>query len=297
MKKKVLFVAALFIGATTFAQDGLTSKKGETILPEAGDWAIGFDAVPFLNYAGNMLNGTTNNSLTGATWTDSQTMAIVGKMYIDETTAYRAKARIGFGSSKNREIFEDDITASGAAPIEFSNEFGTSNLNIALGGGIEKRRGSTRIQGFYGAEGLLMFGTSSNSNTYGRGLSDDFNTNGAGYTDFTGTALDGSDTRVTESSNGSTFGFGVRGFIGVEWFVAPKVSIAAEYGWGLSLSSTGDGEQTIEWWGQSDEDTANPPSTAAADAKHSKTTKTGGASSFGFDTDVTDGSLMVIFHF
>ena len=63
MKKKVLFVASLFLATATFAQDGLTSKKGEAYLPEAGDWALGFDANPFLNYAGNMFNGSLNNTL------------------------------------------------------------------------------------------------------------------------------------------------------------------------------------------------------------------------------------------
>ena len=58
MKKRVLLVASIFAATFTFAQDGaeLTSKKGETILPEAGDYAIGFNAAPFLNYAGNLFS-------------------------------------------------------------------------------------------------------------------------------------------------------------------------------------------------------------------------------------------------
>ncbi|MCB0380481.1 MAG: hypothetical protein KDD24_04440 [Flavobacteriales bacterium] len=69
MKKRLLFVAAIFAATATFAQDGLTSKKGEAYLPEAGDWAIGIDANPFLNYAGNLFNGNTGNGIgAGATW-------------------------------------------------------------------------------------------------------------------------------------------------------------------------------------------------------------------------------------
>ena len=52
MKKSIALVAMAFGVTSAFAQD-LTSKKGEPFLPEAGDYAIGIDATPFLNYAGN----------------------------------------------------------------------------------------------------------------------------------------------------------------------------------------------------------------------------------------------------
>ena len=45
MKKKVLFVAALFVGATTFAQDGLTSKKGEAFLSIIAPNECNFDCM------------------------------------------------------------------------------------------------------------------------------------------------------------------------------------------------------------------------------------------------------------
>ena len=46
MKKSIALVAMAFGVSSAFAQD-LTSKKGEPILPEAGDWSIGIDAAPF----------------------------------------------------------------------------------------------------------------------------------------------------------------------------------------------------------------------------------------------------------
>ena len=64
MKTKVFLLAiALGLGSFSFAQDDdvLTGKDGAAILPAAGDWALGFDAAPILNYAGNMLNGNTMN--------------------------------------------------------------------------------------------------------------------------------------------------------------------------------------------------------------------------------------------
>ena len=61
MKKSVLALALAFGVTTAFAQD-LTSKKGEPILPEAGDWGISTDATPFLNYAGNFFGKSAFNS-------------------------------------------------------------------------------------------------------------------------------------------------------------------------------------------------------------------------------------------
>ena len=49
MKKSILAVAVLLGTSATFAQD-LTSKKGETYLPESGDWSISIDATPLLGY-------------------------------------------------------------------------------------------------------------------------------------------------------------------------------------------------------------------------------------------------------
>src|SRR5690606_18278404 len=146
MKRKVLFVASLFLATATFAQDGLTSKKGEAYLPEAGDWAIGFDGTPFLGYVGDVFNGTTNNNVT-ATWVgNNPAMTIVGKYFKDESTAYRAKLRIGFGSQTMKNTFDTSTTTLTG---EITDEMKSSHFMLTLGGGIEKRKGNTRIQGFY----------------------------------------------------------------------------------------------------------------------------------------------------
>lgn len=274
MKKKVLFVAALFIGATTFAQDGLTSKKGEAYLPEAGDYAIGFDGTPFLDYAGNLLNGATGNTL-NATWVSSgQPMTIVGKMFKDENTAYRGKVRIGFGSSSIDNLV-DTNTSAFSGPSYITNTSSTSNFNLTLGGGIEKRRGSTRIQGFYGAEALISFGSTGTSEEYG--------------IDLSATNTNGGAARVTSTSAGASFTFGARAFAGVEWFVAPKVSLAAEYGWGLAFTTQGGGETKTERWG--------PASAGAADSVIEEVAETGGSGSFGIDTDNNGGTISIFFHF
>lgn len=286
MKKRLLFVAAIFAATATFAQDGLTSKKGEAYLPEAGDWALGFDANPFLNYFGNLANNTANNSIS-MPWTNSD-MVITGKYFKDEKTAYRAKFRIGFGSEKEETFYKAPANPSDLEDTEFSNTIKEKHMAVALGFGLEKRKGNTRIQGFYGAEFGFMFGNFRTPKTttyeYGQALSDSL--------------TNGGNPRNTEVKVGNTFGISLRGFIGVEWFVAPKVSIAAEYGWGLAMTSQAAGETTTERWGL----TATEAALATPPANHNiaETSKNTGTSSFGIDTD--NGSLgqtrlTLLFHF
>jgi len=258
MKKKVLFVAALFTASFGMAQD-LTSKKGETILPEAGDYAIGFDANPFINYFGNMLN-TGANAPFSANYAQGQ--AITGKMFTDANNAYRFGVRIGFNSTDSTFLVVDATDAS--EMVEDTRK--DNNFNVMLSVGKEMRRGNTRLQGFYGAEAMLGLGTSKSEYTYGNDIED------------AGTA-----SRVLDTKAGTTFGLGARGFVGVEYFVAAKISIAAEYGWGLMISTTGEGETTNETFDGTNDNT--------------NTVLTGKSSSFGLDTDVSGGSLKVMFHF
>jgi hypothetical protein len=295
MKKKVLFVASIFLATATFAQDGLTSKKGEAYLPEAGDWALGFDGTPFLNYVGNMFNGTSGNTVTAGWVGNTPQMTIVGKMFKDETTAYRMKVRIGFGSTTTKAVQD---TSTSTLTGEFTDEMKTSNFMLTLGGGIEKRRGNTRIQGFYGGEILISFGSSGSEYTYAdqaSGTSTGGNLHQATYTTNFVTGASGTTgpgvERDTKISNGSTMQIGLRGFAGVEWFLAPKVSVAAEYGWGLAMTSQGDGERDTEEY--------NVQTGAAAGSETNITRKhtTGGNSSFGIDTDNNGGVITIMFHF
>lgn len=285
MKKSILVVAACALGMTTaFAQD-LTSKKGETILPEAGDWAIGVEATPFLSYFGNMLNGNTNNQFNGWNYTNGGNM-ITGKMFTSETMAYRGMLRIGFGSNTWTNPLVDETSTS--TPVAMTeDEYKQSWNYIGLGGGLEWRRGKGRLQGYYG--GMLMFSMAGGKDAYSYGNAFS-TTNTAPLTtvDFTTGATASSGSRTTEMKWGSTMAFGLRGFIGAEFFILPKLSIGGEFGWGLAFSSTGAGTMTTESW--------NGTGTTTT------TSDTGSSSSFGIDTDnnafgVAPGAVLIHFHF
>ena len=155
MKKTVLFAAALFTVTAVSAQTGeITSAKGENWLSQDGDWGLTFDAQPLLGYAGNLFNGNTSNggvalnNLYSAA--NGSTVIIGGKKLIDANTAYRGKLRIGFGSNKSTEVVTQSGQADPLVTVEDVTKVGYFGIN--LGVGMEKRVGSTRVVGIYGAE-------------------------------------------------------------------------------------------------------------------------------------------------
>jgi len=297
MKKSTLFIAALAFTATaSFAQD-LTSKKGETFLPEAGDWSIGIDATPVLNYVGNFIGG--NGLNVAPTWNFlNGNQTIIGKMYSTETMAYRGIVRIGMTSmSQTAQIADATQTTPPTYPTLPSmkeDKFKSASHFIGLGAGMEMRRGKTRLQGFYGADFMFWLSGSSQKYTYGNALSTGSTPVGVGSTTNFGTNITtdtyGNQARVTEWKSGSTFGIGVRGFIGCEYFIVPKISIGAEFGWGVGFTSTGASTTDIE-------------SIGGAPASVGTQTLTGSkSSSLMLDTDrnafgTGNGSLRLNFHF
>jgi hypothetical protein len=287
MKKSTLLVAALAFGATSaFAQ--YTNKNGLVVTPETGDYAIGVDATPFLGYFGNMLNGNTNNGAPAWGFTNNNAM-ITGKKFTSETMAYRAALRIGFGSTTMTNPVEDD-TSNASPKVYTEDKMKSSGTFIGLGGGLEWRRGKNRLQGYWGGMAMVGFGSGKTTYTYGNAFSSS-NQTPTSTTDFTGT-IDptGEPTRTTETKSGTMIMFGLRGFVGAEYFVLPKLSIGGEFGWGLAFQSQGAGSKTEESW-----DSGNSTAT-------STTTETGKMSSFGIDTDnsafgMAPAAILIHFHF
>lgn len=249
MKKSMLLIAAFaFSASAAFAQD-LTSKKGEAYLPAAGDWSIGIDATPVLNYVGGFLSSAGGVAPTWNYLNGDQ--AIIGKMYKSESKAYRAILRIGM-SSVNQNAMVADATVTTPPtypnlPAMVEDQMKGGSRYIGLGAGIEKRRGKTRLQGFYGADAMIMMSGSKSTYTYGNALS---STVGVGSShDFgsnIGTDTYGNAARMTEMKSGNTIGIGVRGFVGCEYFILPKISIGAEFGWGFGFGIFGASSATME---------------------------------------------------
>ncbi len=202
-----------------------SSKNNQFILPEKGDIAISIDASPFLDYVGNIIGGgnvaPTFNPLTGTT--------LVIKYFNSPNMAYRLGAGITHLSSSVSTLVP---IIPAATPISYVEDIRkTSSSGITLTGGVEYRKGKSRLQGIYGVEAGLALMSNSNNYTYGNPISDK---NPVSY--------------VMSEKFGTIFGIGVRGFCGIEYFIFPKVSIGGEFGWGINYSSIGKGEGSVDSW-------------------------------------------------
>jgi hypothetical protein len=308
MKKTVFLAAALLIGAGSFAQE-----EEKVYLPEAEDWAVSIDATPFLNYFGNFIGG--NGLNTAPTWDFlANDFRITGKYFKTEDMALRASLRLGFGSNSATNMVADRANIANPSwpetepMVENNAKFGRTNVGVS--GGVEYRKGKGRLQGYYGAELGVSVSSTKDTYTYGNELTAStaaVPVNVTGADDFTGgvlgtSILNGVDGvgnpyqgRVTEHNSGLGFGVGLRGFIGAEYFIIPKLSIGGEFGWGLVFNTSGASSTTHEARGTQ--------FGATADAVETVTVEGDKTSGFSVDSDNlnqvfgTAGSLRLTFHF
>jgi hypothetical protein len=290
MKRKVLFVASLFLATATFAQDGLTSKKGFKYLPEAGDYSIGTNADPFIKFTQNILNFANNtgvkvdgfNNAGSTDYVSGFNQVIVGKYFLTDKQA----VRVAFGINTERSItktFGDNPVTPNAAPnsdVIQLTKVATGKYDWFMSAGMEYRRGHNRLQGFYGYEVALGFSNSGKTaNTYG--------------VEYNQTAQDSSailatDSRVLKTKAPLNVRLGLRGFVGVEYFFMPKMSVGAEFGWGFAyIKDFGKGRTVTEHWGIKPGSGATTNSAYETDVEGTTQTR-----STGFQVDQGTGSML-----
>ncbi len=218
----------------------LLSKRGTHILPEAGDWSLGINTYPFFNYFASLFNGnqTVNSPWLSSSGNPTGNPALTGKYFINANTAYRASIGLEYGQnirSGSVPANNTDMYNLGSRTVDKQR---TVYSNVALAIGIEKRRGHSRLQGKYGADAYIGYTTNNIYYHYGNQIS---SSSPSPYTyNFGNNIYSGNNSslliRTNYESNGRRFTTGVRGFIGLEYFVAPKIALGGEFGYNLGVT-------------------------------------------------------------
>jgi hypothetical protein len=284
--KKIIVCSVLFFGITAIAvSQDLTSKNGVPILPQEGEWCIGADAVPFFIYMGNFFNGNQGNGAPDFDFTGPYPMTLYVKHMASATWAMRGKLRISYNAFTDKEFITKDAETPDP-DVTVEDKAKRSNMDIVLGAGAEMRRGKGRLQGVYGAEALIMFGAGKDKFEYGNTWDPDVPHFVTNFGDNYFIEYEGF---ITENKQGTTFGFGLRGFVGVEYFFAPKISLGGEFGWGPMITSEGKGSMTYEF-----EDINQSTGQSFI---NSRTIESGGESNIGLNMDNLSGAINLLFYF
>lgn len=280
----MILLCFVFINANAQEEttEPLKGKNGQLILPETSEIGLGFNAIPLLNWFGNSFNNNSNNTYAGFNkfFSNFGTSVVMGKYMLDSKTAIRANFGFNFSSVYEERYIQDDASND---PMDMVVDSRTSdNGTYVLSGGYEMRRGKGRIQGYYGGDLALMYSQSSGfSYTYGNGYSA---TNVVPSSTNWGSNINSNERTVSVDGN-NAFGVGLRPFIGLEYFVAPKVSVGGEFGYSLFLMHSFESTSVNEYFEASTGNTVNTVN------------KVGGTTSFSGGVDNFNGSIFMMFYF
>jgi hypothetical protein len=288
MKNLLLLFICSFLVFSVNAQDDdtdgepLLGPKGQRILPEAGDIGLGVNVIPFFNWFGNAFNNNSNNlnAANNKFFTIFGNSVLMGKYMLTDKSAIRVNFGFNAISTTTRVYVNDDSSNDPLDKVIDSRKTDNGAYTLALG--YEVRRGKRRIQGYFGADLIFSVNqTSGNSYSYGNGYS---NTNVIPTSNNFGTNIS-SNKRVLDSGSTTAFGVGLRGFIGVEYFIAPKLSCGVEFGWGVRLNNTFESTASSEYY-----------EATTGDVMIENTT-TGSITSFSAGVDNFNGAVFMMFYF
>ena len=254
MKIKILLASACMMLVSTTYVDA--KKPEKNYLPEAGDVTIGVNAIPFLNYLGNMFGKVQDNDINPAEiggvpafnkgvipGLDNPTMSIFGKYFLTDNTAIRLNVGIGINSQTQSNYVQDDAALAedplSVDLVEDTYKYRNSGISVAVG--YEWRRGGKRLQGFWGGQAILAYSNSKHFLEYGNAITE-VNQNPTKHVFADAPLLSddvGGNSRLLMLSDGRSWTYGVGGFVGVEYYIAPKISIGCEMSLNLLWTSGG----------------------------------------------------------
>lgn len=270
MKKSILLTGILLAclcsaAVTVSAKDGKEKKDVSEYLPEAGDFAISVSANPFINFVGNIFNNTAYQTIGtfggdpyNAGGINQPRVSIAGKYMLTDELGLRVNLGWIHDANTQNDYVPDDaeLKNNPLSGKKLTDSHITRRSGGSFSAAIEYRVGKRRVQGVFSAGLMYAFSYDRTKYTYGNAITE-INQNPS--TAFQNSAVrpnlvpDGfSSMRYLSIFNDSPSNYaGLILSAGIEWFVAPKVSIGGEvnisalYNWTKATYFTGEGFNTI----------------------------------------------------
>lgn len=240
MKKllSTIFVSCL-LATATMAQDVTGTAVSKKYIPEEGDFGISVGLNPILKYVGNAFNNSTDNNLESLggepfakyqkTFSDRGLMpdvSIMGKYMFTDEWGLRANIGLNLGAIYDREYVQDDkaVALNGLSEDKVIDQSKTTRNGVSIMLGGEYRKGEKRVQGVFGMG--LLFAMQNNRTTYSYG-NEMTTVNQNPSTSSVGSVSGNKRTLMTNGEGADVYA-GLTGSAGIEYFIAPKISLGAE---------------------------------------------------------------------
>ena len=209
MKKHILpgllSIAFTLAAFTPQANAQIKNDRGTFTMPQNGDWVIETRAA--IDFTGGSLFSLNDGFLSNLNSGFNAEDVFQGDF---ESTSYFPMLKIRKFTNRNMVHRMTMNLSYNRQNTSSTSDFTNRNFGIALGYGMEK-----------------IYNASERLNTYVGG-------------DLTlGFARISSESALDEASQ-NAFGFGLRGFTGMDYFVLPKIYLGLELGYGISLNHYGE---------------------------------------------------------
>lgn len=303
MKKIVSCLLVAMLALPAFAQEAATAEKG-SYLPEAGEFAIGFNLNPFTNFVGKMFNNSTDASIdntaiggSGLLWNPDvesvgspfPLVSIQGKYMFRDNLGLRFNAGLLLHRTKNQEYVIDDaaVVADPLSRDKVTDAHKFSRTGGSLSLGIEYRVGQRRVQGVFSGSALYAFYTQNSKYTYGNAITDINQRPSCAFDTWESlnTAMPNA-RKLNDYTGDGTHTIGLAGSVGVEFFVAPKIALGAEVN--LALLYTWTPNKYVEYEGYN---------TLTSQVENYTDLKAPKSSNFVFGTQNIGANLYMTFYF
>ena len=215
-------------------QEEQKTTQGSEYFPKAGDFGIGFDATPFLNYLGNAFNGTEDNSL------NLNDNTLYFRYFLSDNSAARVALRINSTKEVDNRYVRDDAAFMedplSQNKVEDRAIYSRNNYELKLG--YQVFRGENRLRGFFGADLFLGYSKENNEYEYGNQMTvlNPIPTSAFGS---------GAERQLTRNY-GSEFSVGVGAFTGAEYYFMSKACLGVELGLLYGQSFEGQSNESYE---------------------------------------------------
>lgn len=216
--KNAIIVIAIVLAQMVVAQSVRTKTNlKNSFLTEKGNFAIGVDASPIINYVGNMMNENNVNTI------NLSAPIMYTKYYLTDNTALRTILGLQT-STKSQLYYVQDDFAKFVNPLsnaQVTDKKKDNSNKFYLSSGIQKIFGENRLRGFYGAQLFTEFGKDKVTYTYGNPITSLNPTPSSNPAPFLG------ERKLSEVTS-HDFTLGAGGIAGFEYYVAPRLCIGGE---------------------------------------------------------------------